>query len=650
MAGEQNFKVFLSFKDEATGKFIKATEEQIASMKKLGLTVKKEGAGVGIDLNKMAQSHEKAGRASRFHRTAITELQGSIGSLRNVLLLYFFAMRPIMNLYKQTTEAAIAQENAETRLAAAFSATGRGSQQSVKNIIEQASALQNLTGYADDQIIASSAILATYKLNETQIKKVIPTLLDMTSALKAGGDSSANLEAIAKRLGLAFTGQATFLKRYGIVIDEATAKHGSFDQILKAIIKSVKGVSEAMGKTFAGQVNILKAAISDFNEQLGFIIIKSPVVIASLQLISEAIREQTTNVEKSREATNNFLETWKNVAAGIIGVVESVKYLWRAFLQGLKAIEIVIAKIVEWFSMLIIKIAEAGKFLANLTPWTKHFAEGFQQVINETTIWRDVAKGTAEGIASDFAITADAMNNTIGGIVDQYAKVEAGANNVIKAQKEGFTNLKAIVEDTSDTLGNTFNVMTTLMTSYATGMRDALSEGFIKLVKGDFEGLKDVIVSFGDMMLKTISEIIANLIIMTIWKQAAGFLGFSGGYSFGPSGLAGHTGGYVLSPLNSFGYGKKFHSGGEVPATLLEGEGVLNTTGMRSLGVDNLNKLNRGEQVSGGQTINNYYIQTIDERSFRERLQQHGDIYTNASERGIADNTSLRKTTQRWGS
>jgi hypothetical protein len=183
--------------------------------------------------------------------------------------------------------------------------------------------------------------------------------------------------------------------------------------------------------------------------------------------------------------------------------------------------------------------------------------------------------------------------------------------------------------------------MQTFMQAAVTGMRDSLVDGFVKIVKGEFESLKDVVVSFGDLMLKTIMQIMVNAALIKI--GLGGFLGFGGGFA--------HTGGYVMSDLDSFGYGKrkKFHSGGEVSATLLEGEGVLNRAGMRSLGVDNLNKLNRGEQAGGGTVINNYYIQTIDERSFRERLQQHGDIYAGASEGAIRDNQSLRSTSQRWG-
>jgi hypothetical protein len=135
-------------------------------------------------------------------------------------------------------------------------------------------------------------------------------------------------------------------------------------------------------------------------------------------------------------------------------------------------------------------------------------------------------------------------------------------------------------------------------------------------------------------------QVLVNMMMIKIGFGS--FLGFGGGFA--------HTGGLILSQADSFGYGrKKYHAGGEVHATLLEGEGVVNQKGMRSLGVDNLNKLNRGEGVSSGSTVNNYYIQTIDERSFRERLQQNNDIYTDASVSSIRDNGSLRGTSQRWG-
>ena len=608
-AGNQDFKVFLSFKDEATGKFIKATNEQINAVKKVGITVQKEGKAVGINLDKMAQGHEKAGRAARNHNRIVTELQGKIGSLRNIMLLYFFAMRIPLKIFKATTEAAIIQENAMMKLSAAFRATGRGSKEGIDGITELASSLQTLTGYGDEQIISSAALLANYKLTDAQIKKLLPTMLDMTAALKAGG-KTVDVEAVAKRLGLAFTGQASYLKRYGITIDETTAKYGSFEEILKAVKSSVDGIAEAMGKTYEGQRNILAASIGDLNEQLGMIVTKSPIVISAMRLIGEQITKFKESIKTARESTKNFVDSWGKAAAAIIGVFGTLGYLVGNFAQGMRAITLAISKIIE-----------LGTFL-------------------KTGNWDKNLKAFSDDITKNINDAAEGLKNPIKGMVDTYEGLLLEAEKIYKSMVDG---MDGIVEKANDNIINTFSATLEMTTTFASNMVTALSDGFFKIVKGDFESLKDVVVSFGDTMLKTILEIISKLMLMSIWKQSAGFLGYTA------VATSGHTGGYFMNQDNSFGFRKKFHSGGEVPATLLEGEGVLSRVGMNNLGVDNLNRLNRGEGMSSGQVVNNYYIQTIDERSFRERLQQNGDIYSNAAGRSIIDNQSLRKISQRYG-
>jgi hypothetical protein len=145
-------------------------------------------------------------------------------------------------------------------------------------------------------------------------------------------------------------------------------------------------------------------------------------------------------------------------------------------------------------------------------------------------------------------------------------------------------------------------------------------------------------------MLETIMRVI---VMQTMLRIGGGWMGNFLGY---PGGVQAHTGGYITGGNSSYGYSprKKYHSGGEVNATLLEGEGVLNRNAMASLGVNNLDKLNRGEKA-GGQTINNYYINAIDTKSFRDRLSENGDIYIASAGQGIRDNTGLRKISQRLG-
>jgi len=652
MAGKQEFKVVLSFEDLATGKLKRASNEQINSMKKVGVQIKKTGTGAQKDLKKMTHGHDEAGRHARTHGYMITELQGKIGALRNIMLLYFFAMRPIMKLYKETTEAAIAQENAEMKLAAAFAATGKGSIAGKKAIIEYSDKLQDLTGFSNDQIIASAALLANYKLSESQVKKVLPVMLDMTAALKASGSASVNTEAIAKRLGLAFTGQASYLKRYGITIDETTAKYGSFDEILKAIESSVKGTAEAMAQTFEGQRTVLSQTTADYKKQFGYIITKAPLVRASLMMVGAVIKKNTKDMEASRKATDNFALTWDRIAAAVIGVTVSIRLFWRYFLQGARALTVVILTVIGWITDLgkainklfpkdvkdEIKGLKEG--LIALVPGSKKVIDGFIAMGDSINQFGEDSKGAAQLIVDEIDKASKDVKHPIDDMINMYAELTGIASETAKKMA---AEIKGLFENANTDMKPAFDGMLEFMTSFATKMSSSMSDGFFKVMKGDFEGLKDTVVSFGNTMLKTITDIIAKLILMKIWKSAAGFLGFAP--------IASHTGGYIMSGEDSFGAGirKKFHNGGEVQATLLEGEGVVNRGGMASLGVDNLNKLNRGESMGGGGTVNNYYINTIDERSFRERLQQNGDIYTNASNQNIKDNGPLRQTSQRWG-
>jgi hypothetical protein len=615
MPDEQKFKVFLSFKDEATGKFIKATEEQIAAIKKLGITVKKEGAGVGIDMDKMGKKMEETGRHTRFLGQEIGRLAGSIGSIRNIILVWMFALRPLINLIRESTEAARQQEDAERRLAAAFAATGTGSRAGANAIIEQASALQTLTGASDNEIISAASILATFKLNEQQIQRLLPLLVDMTALVRSRSGEEMNLASVAKATGQAFSTSASRLEYLGITLDATTKKTKDFDTILGAIEKSVGGAAQAMATTFSGQMKILNATMGDYRETLGGIITQSPYFISLLKIITGEINKQNEALKESRRLTDNFAQSWKAVLTYLIALTNTIRGFWDYFLQGIRTIVLGLYKIIE----------VGLRINALLIPGFKELAKTFE----------DAAKLMVE----DMAEATDKITHIGEDMINQYVAIELGTIEVIKSQKEGVKGLVADLEGLQNVAGTTFNAMQTFMTTAVTGMRDTFVDIFIDGIRTGFKNLKDIVASFGDMMLKTIMQIAVNMMFIKIGLGS--FLGF-------PGGLA-HTGGLIYADNTSYGMPRrKFHSGGEVPATLLEGEYVMNRNAVRGIGVDNLDKLNRGE-AAGGTVINNYYIQTIDERSFRERLQQHGDIYTGASERGIRDNTSLRKTSQRFG-
>ena len=637
---DQNFKVYLSFKDEATGKFVEATNQQIAAIKKLGIAVGTEASKTALNLDKMAQGSEKNKRAFRFLGGEITGVMKSLGSLRNMILVYLFALRPLFELVKQSTEAYIKQEDALARLNYALGLQGVASSIVSNQLLTLSKRFQEITRYSDETALQiMDTLMSVGRIMPNELAKVTGAVLDFATKTRRDPVDAALLFAKASQ------GITTGLRRAGIMIDEATPKSRVLAEVLRYVNQQMGGAAQADIATYGGRLTQLANSIDEVKESIGMLIAKGlnlPTVAnwwkTFFDNINKAITGESITVLGTLE--KKLADINKQIAAGAGEIAkQKAQPLWF-ITGGYSAAEIAKAKMIVGEREATIRaIAFEKQVQAN------------QEMLAEQRIAEEKNKQLKLQAEEDFLM----QYNALAGrrievekkvLEEDYERFKQNVDDKVAVERWHSERVAEIMKQSARL---TYDAGNTLMTAYATGMRDALSDGFIKVVKGDFQGLKDVIVNFGDIMLKTISEIIANLIIMTIWKNAAGFLGFPGGFSFGPTGLAGHTGGYVLSTANSFGYAKKFHSGGEVPAMLLEGEGVLNRRGMASLGVDNLNKLNRGEQAGGGSVVNNYYIQTIDERSFRERLQEHGDVYASAAETGIKDNTSLRKTTQRWG-
>jgi len=639
---DQRFEVYLSFKDDATGKFVKATDEMINSVKKFGVESKKQGNAVAVDFEKMAKGMNETGRSGRLLGFEISKLQASIGSLRNQILVYMFAFRPLINLTKESISSAIEQEQATMRLSAAFVATGKGSRQTVADIEAYASSLQGLTGYQDEEITAAAAMLANMKLSASQVKQSLPLVLDMTAALKAGGDANASLTGTAKILGRALQGNASMLERMGVHLSETSKKTKDLNSIFSDIQSSVGGAAQTMATTFKGQFDIMNASLDDFKESLGNIVIKSPMVVAALNLMSDEFKNMKGNLDSSAEATNNWANSWDRVARFLISLGMQISLVWNGVTEIFRFFAITVIGVMEAFVAVLhaaISVVNGFFTLFKNTPLGGLIKKDTENAKQSLEKFAEFLKNTNAGIQEDYVNTGRGMGDSFEIAANTYEKWRIKADEIQVKMLEGVKGLSKEVEDTTENLGKQLEITTTYMTAFATGARDALVNGFFKIIHGEFDSLMDVVSDFGDMLLKTLLQIGVNAALIKVGLGS--YLGFSG--------ISAHTGMYVLNGNDSAGYPRrKFHSGGEVSATLLEGEGVLNKTAMNNLGVDNLNKLNRGEQAGGGGVTNVYYINAIDAKSLEDVLREHGDIYANAAEASIRDNGSMRTTGRRY--
>ena len=193
------------------------------------------------------------------------------------------AVAGIKQLADQSIEAANAQIMAETQLDRILqnvtSITERGSdawKDASKNLKSYASELQNVGVVGDEVTLSGMAQLATFQMNDEQIKMVSAGMLDLIAKTKGLNATQQDATAIANMIGKAFTGNASALSRVGITMSEAEAnviKFGTANEraamIAKVLQANVGGVNAAIAQTDMGRQQQAMNAYGDMLEEIG---------------------------------------------------------------------------------------------------------------------------------------------------------------------------------------------------------------------------------------------------------------------------------------------------------------------------------------------------------------------------------------------
>lgn len=647
---DQDFRVELSFRDEATGRFKKATQEMIDSMKRAGLVVDKTGKAMVLNMDKMAEATKKSNYEFKRMRGVTGGLRADIGALRNAILVFMFVLRPLINQTKMMVQAAEAQERAETKLKLALRGSGLATQEQTEGLMSYARELQATTTVGDEQIINAQAMLATFKLNSEQIRQATPRVLDMARAITQLTGKEADLQQISIAVGKGLTGQIGILSRYGVVIPDSVKKSKDFNQILKALDSNFKGMSEAQ-MNFTDQLKSTINVQSDLREELGRIAIESPVVIASMKIVSDSLREQTDRMRESRKETKNYVAAWAYTATFFIAFTNTLRTIWRMWYEGVRRIAAGIFLILEaltrqhsemiqsirtnianWLDSLANIYDKIGKFIPKFKEWadgmreaaesTRSFADEHINRLNET---KKILGETADEILKGNIAIADVIVIGVNDAIDSYAKLISTTMDVDKAQQQQLNNLKTGIKTLEEHFAEFGVKVEDEMKRIAQGMHRAMSDFFFDAATGELKRLQDYFAQFGKVVIRVLTDVFAKMLIIKMLPWAGPFLGVP----------TGHKGGVVSH------YGiRNFHRGGEVPAMLLEGEGVVSQQGMRTLGTENLSKINRGESITSEPSIIiNQVIQAWDATDvYRNRKVLSAaiidDLRRNASIRG----------------
>jgi hypothetical protein len=217
------------------------------------------------------------------------------------LIVAGLGMIGLKKSFDAVTEAAGVQEDAINDLANSLSKINELTKENMDALQNQATALQQVTKFGDEQIIGMMSELATFGMNTKQIQENTMAVLDLAAAKKM------QLLPAATMLGMAFQGEVTRLKRYGLTIDSTIEKSERFAAVQDAINKRFGGRALTQATTFTGIIQQMKNAFGDLLETLGFYLTKNETFLKAIRAMQKtfevAILWLDRKAQREKEAT-----------------------------------------------------------------------------------------------------------------------------------------------------------------------------------------------------------------------------------------------------------------------------------------------------------------------------------------------------------
>lgn len=195
--------------------------------------------------------------------------------------------RKLLNLTGDMVRAFGVQEQAQAKLEAAIKATGREAEISADSMFAYASSLQDVTTFGDEAIISATAMLQSFaNLDEQGLQKVLPSLLDFSTALDLDLGTAATL--IGKTLG----SSTNALSRYGIELDTSADLTTKLAGLTTQLEEKFGGMAEKLAQTESGGLEQLSNILGDIKEQIGGLLLQGTGPIIDLFTnIAKAVRE-----------------------------------------------------------------------------------------------------------------------------------------------------------------------------------------------------------------------------------------------------------------------------------------------------------------------------------------------------------------------
>lgn len=398
------------------------------------------------------RSGKKAGRD--FGNSAYKASKGGLLNLRNTLLGLGTAFAGAFAARK-VIEAAKVQENAVNEINTALQLSGQYTAAASRDFQTYASSLQATSTIGDEVILQNAALIQNLgKLEVDALKPATKAALDMAAALNI------DLRAAATLVGKAAAGEISSFTRYGVVIEKGATKAETFANTLKALNDSFNGAAAAKVNTFDGAFTQLSNTFGDLQESIGFYVTKSPAIIATMKVVSKAIKDTIGRIDTLRDSkksvdsfSSGFFSLGQNIIDYFVRPMEIALNVSRVVIGGIKT---GLQGLLTLFGQVIGGLADFANMLGvdnDITKGIQTFRESTSEVFEEMAL--DTSASLGKIFDTDFSSSSENLlgkiRNVTNKISDEVAKIKVktkeSTDGVVDNFKDVATKIGPIIQN-----------------------------------------------------------------------------------------------------------------------------------------------------------------------------------------------------------
>lgn len=295
-------------------------------------------------------------------------------------------MEMLVSAFNSGIDAAQVQEDAVNKLNAQLALTGDYSAETSQELQDFASKLQSVSKFGDETILSQLALAQAMGANVQQSKQIVAAAADMSQAL------GISLDSAVRNLSGTLGGQIGLMGRSVPALRNLTEEQLRSGQAIELVAQKFSGQATAAIKTYSGAMAQAKNTIGDTTEQLGFLVTKSPVVIAGINAVGKIFANLGNVINENSDVMRSFAEDilLKTLIFGIEAAVEGTNLLIKGFNFTRNAIDAAVTYVyflaesyVDFFATVVSGVSKMQEFFGVSSEGARNLAAEMRQLADD---------------------------------------------------------------------------------------------------------------------------------------------------------------------------------------------------------------------------------------------------------------------------